>query len=195
MGPPAKPCSPQPHTMFCASVSPFAPLTLRVLMLPHRTLFHLLLPPGSISPGKKPPDCPSNTSLGLPSTHGTLSQAAYPSIVLSAGGWCSLGPGDAGAASAALLWRWIEEVKRQLENFGSCLGSYRVGEKEETGRGDAAAAPSQLHVMLWGRAESALAQGPADLDPVPGTSSCPSTPPWGHLPCPRVVPQGHLPAP
>ena len=168
---------------FCASKAPDA--AIRDPIFPP-------LPLGCISLGKKPPDCRSKASVGLPSTRGTLSHAAYPSIVLSVGERRSLGPGDAGAASAALLCRWIEEAKRQLENFGNRSVLHRVGGKEET-RGDAAPAPSRLHVMLRHRAESAPAQGPAARDPAPGTASCPGDvlspqhPALGTPPRPRVA--------
>lgn len=131
----------------CASVSPFAPLT--VSALPDGTLF----PPhshwGPVPRGKSHPSAPAQPRWVSRPSGGPLSHPAYPSMVLSAGHGCRLRPGDAGAASAALLCCWIEEVK---EAAGKCWPSSGActGLEGRRRRGDAAAGPSRLHVMLRG---------------------------------------------
>lgn len=124
----------------------------------------LPFPLESIFLGKKPPTAPLGL-LGDPS----------PPLTQHGAVGASAGTGPAGAAAAALLCCWIEEVWRQPENFGrhQVWMGWREGGDREGGRGGC----PRLHVMLRDELSQprrgAAGRSCPGHPPVPRTFSCP----------------------
>lgn len=148
----------------------------------------LPFPLESVFLGEKPPTAP----LGLPGD-------PSPPLTQHGAVGASAGTGPAGAAAAALLCCWIEEVWRQPENFGRhrVRMGWREGGDKEGGRGGC----PRLHVMLrdeLSQPQSGAAGGSCPgHPPVPEMFSCP----WdvlspqhsalGTPSCPAISPRGH----